>query len=257
MEMARRSVIVTGAAGTMGSAAVGALAARGVNLLCVDRDARGLDRVAGNITPVGDAELVTIAADVADAAQVESFIGEARTRWKNLSGVFNIAGIGGHVAPVTESTDENYDEVMRVNARSVWLSMKYALPLLIESGGGAIVNTGSYLAIRGEPGLAAYAASKHAIVGMTKTVALEYATSNIRANVVCPGSMDTPMIRLMFHAVSPDDLAAGEALTTDKIPQKRLAAPDELASVGTWLLLDAPEHLSGQVLAVDGARSAG
>jgi NAD(P)-dependent dehydrogenase (short-subunit alcohol dehydrogenase family) len=250
-----KTVIVTGAAGVMGSAAVGLLAARRVNTLCVDRDPGGLDRVTKAFAHLG-ADLHAVNADVSSASDVQRSVSLAVERWGGLDGIFNIAAILGTPRPFLDTTLETYDEIMNINARGVWLGMKYALPALLARGGGSIVNVGSYAAIRGTPNIAAYAASKHAVVGMTKTVAVEYATQNIRANVLCPGSMDTPMMRQMFPVHGRGDAAEGERLSLAKIPQRRLARPDELASTGVWLLLDAPEHLSGQVIMVDGARSA-
>lgn len=250
-----KAIVLTGAAGAMGTAVVELLAARGVNTLCVDRDPVGLERVVETFSALG-ADLCPAVADVTSASDVERCVSLAVRRWGGLDGIFNIAAILGPPRPFLDTTMETYDEIMRVNARGVWLGMKYALPALLARGGGSIVNVGSYAAIRGTPNIAAYAASKHAVVGMTKTVAVEYATKNIRANVLCPGSMDTPMMRQMFPIHGGGDAAEGERISLAKIPQRRLARPDELASTGVWLLLDAPEHLSGQVIMIDGARSA-
>jgi NAD(P)-dependent dehydrogenase (short-subunit alcohol dehydrogenase family) len=152
---------------------------------------------------------------------------------------------------------DEFDRCMTANARSVWYGMKAMLPVLLAGGGGTFVNTGSYAAIRGGRFTAAYAASKHAVVGLTKSVAVEYAALNIRANVVAPGTMDTRMARSMAATINPADPAAGLQLMTDRIPRRKMATPEEVAEVGIWLLTEAPAHLSGQVIPVDGARSAG
>lgn len=253
--MSNRNVVVTGAAGGMGSAALACLAEREVNVVAVDLDSQAVEKVIAELGPT-KGEFVAVGADVSDSAAVESYVQEAVTRWGGLDGLFNIAGTEGELKPMLESTIENYDRVMSVNARSVFLGMKFALPHLLARGGGSIVSTGSYLAIRGEAACSAYGASKHAVVGLTKTLAVEVAAQNVRANVVCPGSMDTQMIRKLYPSISADP-AEAEATVVANIPQKRMAQPHELAETGVWLLLDAPTHLTGQVLMIDGGRSAG
>jgi NAD(P)-dependent dehydrogenase (short-subunit alcohol dehydrogenase family) len=253
--MSEKNVIVTGAAGGMGSAVLELLAAREVNAVCVDLDR---DRVAETIAALGDVrgELVPVGADVSDAEAVARFVGLAIERWGGLDGLFNIAAVEGELLPILDSTIEDFDRVMRINARSVFLGMRFALPHLIARGGGTIVSTGSHLAVRGEKACGSYGASKHAIVGLTRTLALEVAAQNVRVNVVCPGSMDTRMIRELYPRIS-DDPVEAEAVLLRAIPQGRFAQPSELAATGVWLLLDAPTHLTGQVISVDGGRSAG
>lgn len=253
--MDARNVIVTGAAGGMGAAALQILASREVNVVCVDLDQGHVEEtIAGLGATAG--EMVAVGADVSDADQVEGYVKLAVDRFGGLDGVFNIAGTEGELLPLLDASIEDFDRVMRINARSVFLSIKSALPPLIARGGGTLVSTGSHLAERGEPNCGSYGASKHAIVGLTQTLAVEVAAQNVRANVVCPGAMDTRMIREILPRIS-DDRAEAEAALTAAIPQKRMARPDELASTGVWLLLDAPAHLTGQVIHVDGGRMAG
>jgi NAD(P)-dependent dehydrogenase (short-subunit alcohol dehydrogenase family) len=252
--MAGANVIVTGAAGGMGTEVLRLLASRDVNAVCVDLDESS---VANVLSSIGETkgELVPVGADVSKETEVERYVTMAAGRWGGLDGLFNVAGIEGELRTMLEATIENYDRVMAVNARSVFLNMKFALPFLVEQGGGTIVSTGSYLAIRGVPACGPYGASKHAIVGLTKTLALEVAEKNVRVNVVCPGSMDTRMIRELYPTIA-EDPADAEAILVSGIPQKRLARPDELAATGVWLLLDAPAHITGQVIMVDGGLSA-
>jgi NAD(P)-dependent dehydrogenase (short-subunit alcohol dehydrogenase family) len=239
----------------MGSAATQLLAARGVNVLCADRDRDGLAETAAKVA--GSAgQVATMAVDIGDPDGAHGMIDRAAAEWGGIDGVFNIAGREGSLTPIVEATVEDYDEVFRSNARGTWLTMKYALPHLVAAGGGAIVNTGSYQSLHGRANSSAYAASKHAVVGMTKSVALEYAKRNVRANVVCPGAMDTRMIRTVFAQLGEGDLELGERRLMADTPQGRVAQPSELASVGVWLILDAPTHLTGQVIAVDGGKSA-
>lgn len=250
-------MILTGAAGGMGAEAVRDLLARGdVNVVAVDISDDALRQLEETLIPGTQERLQRVTADVSDPAAVRSSVDQAIARWGRLDGVFSMAAIAEGKS-ITESSVADYERTMNVNARSAWLLMKYAIPALLERGGGRIVNTGSALSNRGKGSFSAYAASKHALVGMTKSIALEYAAQNIVANVVCPGSMDTKMVWEARRAESPDDPDGAHARWLEQLPRKRLARPDEAAAVGNWLLLDAPWHLSGQVIHVDGAYQAG
>ena len=192
MAQEKKNVIVTGAARGMGAAVVRKLAARGVNVVAVDRLAEPLDELKKELK-AAPGEVDPVVADAGSASDVQGFVKRAVERFGGLDGIFNIAAILGEFKPIAELSNDGFDEVMRVNTKSVWLGMKYAIPALIARGGGAIVNTGSYLAWHGCELLGPYNASKHALVGLTKTAALEYGRYNIRVNILCPGSMNTPM----------------------------------------------------------------
>jgi NAD(P)-dependent dehydrogenase (short-subunit alcohol dehydrogenase family) len=243
-------VIVTGAAGGLGSATVEALATRGADVLAVDLDAEGLGRLAGD-------NVVPHPADVTDAASVEGFVRAAVERFGRLDAVFNNAAIEGRIAPITEYPDEEFERVMRVNVRSVWLGMKHALPVLVEAGGGSIVNTASTGGLMGWPEISPYVGSKHAVVGLTRAVALETVGRGIRVNCLCPGPMDTRMIWSIGEAIAPGDRDEQQRMLEATIPLGRLGRPEEVASLATFLLLDCPEYLTGAVLPVDGAQTTG
>ena len=249
-----KTVIVTGAAGGMGLEVLRILAQQDVNVACVDLDESRLSQAIAGLGKTRG-EFLAFGADVSDEAAVRRYVGKTVEVLGGLQGIFNIAGVEGELLPVREATVENFDRVMGINARSVFLNMKHGAPHLIDAGGGAVVSTGSYLATRGVPLCGPYGASKHAIVGLTKSFALEMAEHNVRANVVAPGAMDTRMIRAMFEAIS-DDTGEAEAKMVQAIPQRRMADPREAAAAGVWLLLDAPSHITGQVLRVDGGLSA-
>jgi NAD(P)-dependent dehydrogenase (short-subunit alcohol dehydrogenase family) len=243
-------VIVTGAAGGLGSATVEALAARGADVLAVDLDAEGLERLAGD-------SVVPHPADVTDAAAVEGFVRAAFERFGRLDAIFNNAAIEGRIAPITDYPDEEFERVMRVNVRSVWLGMKHALPVLARVGGGSIVNTASTGGLMGWPEISPYVGSKHAVVGLTRAVALETVGRGIRVNCLCPGPMDTRMIWSIGEAIAPGDRVEQQRLLEATIPLGRLGRPEEVASLATFLLLDCPEYLTGAVLPVDGAQTTG
>jgi NAD(P)-dependent dehydrogenase (short-subunit alcohol dehydrogenase family) len=242
--------IVTGAAGGVGSAAVRQLAARGANVLAVDRD-----KPEDGTSP-RPGEVVFCQADVGVEDDVRSYMEQIVGMWGELSGVYNVAGVEGEFAKSGEASIANYDNVMQVNARSVFLNMLFGIPLLVRRGGGRIVNTGSHLAWHGAATLGAYCASKHAVMGLTRAAALEYAKDGIRVNCVCPSAIDTAMSQRVAQAIDPVDHQAGMQVLIDQAPNARLATADEVASVGVWLLLDAPAHINGILVPVDGGQAA-
>lgn len=250
-----RGFIVTGAAGGMGSAAVELLLKRGANVLAVDREGGQMEGLRQKWETLGG-DVDTVPADVSLAGDVQNCVGRAVDRWGGLAGIFNIAAILGEFARVADGSEDNYERVMAVNAKSVWLGMKYAIPALLSAGGGAIVNTGSHLSWHGGEKLGAYTAAKHAIIGLTKTAAIEYARQNIRANVVCPASMETRMGEDTEAGYNPADPAAARRMFAENSPNGRIGLPDEAAAIGVWLLLDAPSHVNGIAVPVDGGRSA-
>ena len=250
-----RNVIVTGAAGGMGAAVVRQLAARGVNVVAVDVVADRLDQLKRELKDK-PGEVDPVVADVGSAPDVEGFVTRAVQRFGGLDGIFNIAAILGEFKPIAESSNDGFDEVMRINTKSVWLGMKYAIPALIKRGGGAIVNTGSYLAWHGCELLGPYNASKHALVALTKTAALEYGRHNIRVNILCPGSMNTPMNDATADGFNPGDRAGGLKVLAANTVTGRVTEPEEVATVGVFLLLDAPIQMTGALVPVDGGYSA-
>lgn len=169
-----------------------------------------------------------------------------------LDGIFSIAAILGEFRPIAESSNDAFDEVLRVNTNSAWLGMKFAIPALIVRGGGAVVNTGSYLTWRGGELFGPYDASKHPRVGLTKTAMLEYGRYNIRVNIICPGSMDAPMNIDTAAGFSPNDREAGLRALAANAVTGRVMDPAEIAAVGVFPLLDAPIQMTGTLVPVDG-----
>jgi NAD(P)-dependent dehydrogenase (short-subunit alcohol dehydrogenase family) len=161
--------------------------------------------------------------------------------------LYNNAGISGKYAFTAETTEDEWDLILNINLKSVFLGSKYAIPVMLEQGGGVIVNTASTAALSGSPSLSAYSASKAGVVQLTKTMAMEYGKGNIRVNCICPGAVHTPMLE-----ASPIPLTAGQAL-----PIGRIGQPDDIARAALYLASDDSSFITGQALVVDGGFTAG
>jgi len=253
---AEHIIVVTGAAGGLGRETVRTLAGRGASVLAVDLDADALDEVVASTRDL-DGAVVGHAADAASASDVQAFIAHAVEEFGGLTALFNNAAIEGPLAPITEYCEDEYDRVMHVNAKGVWLGMKYGVPALLEHGGGIIINTASTGGMMGWPALSGYVASKHAVIGMTRVVALENAGSGLRVNALCPGPMDTRMIWALGETMVPGDRPEQQRQLEATVPVGRLGQPDEVAGFAAWLLTECPGYLTGAVLPIDGAQTAG
>ena len=210
--------------------------------------------VVGGLTSAEDAtaaeigeRALAVRVDVSDATQVEALVEAARSRFGRLDVLFNNAGMEGEQGSTANCTLENFDRVIAVNLRGVFLGMKYAIPLLLESGGGSIINNASVAGLVGFPGVAAYCASKGGVIQLTRAAALEYATRGLRVNAICPGVIDTPMIQRFTQGT-----AAAMAQMTAMEPVGRLGTPDEVAALALFLASDESSFMTGTALPVDG-----
>ena len=194
-----------------------------------------------------DGEAVFIKADVSQASEVDALIGKVVKAYGRLDCAHNNAGIEGNSAKIADYDEADWDRVIAINLTGVWLCMKYEIPQMLQQGGGAIVNTSSVAGLLGFRTGSAYVASKHGVLGLTKTAALEYAKSGIRVNAVCPGAIDTPMMgRITDHRPHrAAKMAAGE-------PVGRMGTPQEIAEAVVWLCSDAASFVTGHPMTVDG-----
>jgi NAD(P)-dependent dehydrogenase (short-subunit alcohol dehydrogenase family) len=238
--------IVTGASAGIGRATALALATEGASVVVADVDEPRGRRTTQDIVDKGGQALF-VATDVADDSSVAAMVGSAVGAFGGLDLAFNNAGIEGVQAPTHECTPENWSHTLAVNLTGVWSCMRHEIPHLLERGGGSIVNCASVAGLVGFPGIAAYTASKHGIVGLTKTAALDYAERGIRVNAVCPGVIDTEMVT-RFTGNQPEVQAALVASE----PVARLGRPEEVADAVVWLCSERSTFVTGQAIAVDG-----
>jgi NAD(P)-dependent dehydrogenase (short-subunit alcohol dehydrogenase family) len=214
--------------------------------MVADIDGPGATDTAAAITAAGGrAEAVTT--DVADAGGVAAMVEATRRAFGGLHFAFNNAGIVGGGAPVADMPVETWDRGIAVMLRGVFLCCKYEIPAMLESGGGAIVNTSSGAGLIGFPGMADYVAAKHGVIGLTKTVALECATLGIRVNAICPGTASSKMVEEWING-DPAAQAQVDALH----PIGRIASPDEIAAAAVWLCSDEASFVVGHAMVVDG-----
>lgn len=240
--------LVTGGASGIGRATALTFAREGAQLVIADMNAEGGQQTVHMITENGG-EATFVQVDVSQVREVEAMISKAVETYGRLDCAHNNAGIGSRPrAPLHECTEETWDRVLAINLKGVWLCMKYEIIQMLKQGSGTIVNTASIMGLVGSwSGTAAYNASKHGVVGLTKTAALEYATSGIRVNAVCPGYIQTPLIE---EALTSNP--ALEAQIVARHPVGRMGKPEEIAEAVVWLCADAASFVTGHTMTVDG-----
>lgn len=242
-----RVALVTGAGGGIGRAAALAFAAAGARVAVTDTDAEGGYETVLQIRAAGKGEALFFGCDVADESQVRGLVGAVTTAFGRLDYAHNNAGISPWTGSTVDCPKELWDRILAVNLTGVWLGMKYEIPAIIASGGGAVVNTSSGVALKAYPNQPAYVASKHGVIGLTKAAALEFATAQVRVNAVCPGATLTPLVEAKAKAGA-YTLETMAALS----PMKRMGTAEEIAAAVVWLCSDAASFVNGAVLPVDG-----
>jgi NAD(P)-dependent dehydrogenase (short-subunit alcohol dehydrogenase family) len=223
--------LVTGAASGIGRATAELLARNGARVVAAD--VKGGDDV--------------VAADVTDGDAMRAVVARAVDAHGRLDLAANCAGVGGGHGATHEYPEADFDRIVAINLRGTWLSMRAEIAAMLQSGGGAIVNVSSTLGLRGSPFAAPYSASKHGVLGLTRTAALEYAQQGIRVNAVCPGAIDTPMMDETFERFP----GFRETLTA-YVPMGRMGGPEEVAGAIAWLCSDAASFVTGEALTVEG-----
>lgn len=238
-------ILITGAASGFGKILAERLASMGARLVLSDLNVSGVEAVAKSL----DAQVVTCACDVSKERDLEALCQLARETYGRLDIAINNAGIASPMKSLLETTEQDMDLNFNVNAKGVFFGMKYQIPLMLENGGGSILNVASMAGINGAPKLGAYAAAKHAVVGLTKTAAVEFARKNIRVNAVCPFFSPTPLVT---EGLNPEFVAVAEQGS----PMKRLGTPEEMVNAMLHIIAPDNTYLTGQAIAVDGGVSA-
>ena len=238
--------LVTGGGIGIGLATAHAFAREGAKVVIGNRNVERGEAVVKAIQSDGG-EASFLRTDVLSEEDVQALVELAVSTYGRLDAAFNNAGVEGLIAPLTGQTDENYDYVMDINVKGVWLSMKYQIPQMLKNGGGAIVNNSSVAGLIGFPGAGIYCASKHAVMGLTKSAALEYSAEGVRVNAVNPAVIDTSMADRLADGIG----AAKEDLSAMH-PIGRIGLPDEVANTVLWLCSDKSSFVTGVGLCVDG-----
>ena len=255
MDFKGKVAVITGAANGIGRAAAMGFAAHGATVVLVDRDGAGAKAAAGAIEQKGGKALA-VTADVTKAADVAGYVKAAVDAYGRIDCFFNNAGIEGKLKPLHEYDEAEFDQLMGVNVKGVFLGLKHVIPQMIKQKSGTIVNTASVAGLVGSPNMAPYVASKHAVIGLTKTVSGEVAQHGIRINAVCPGPVDTRMIHSVTAQISPTDAAAVAQRYAAAIPLGRFSTPDEIANTVMFLCSDYASGITGAQYVIDGGRTA-
>jgi NAD(P)-dependent dehydrogenase (short-subunit alcohol dehydrogenase family) len=238
--------LVTGAGSGIGLSTARAFAEAGAAVTLADRNQAAVTAAVAQLTAEGHRALA-VGCDVTNESQVASMVEQTVATFGRLDAAYNNAGIHVPVAETADAEGEDFDRAIAINLRGVWSCMKYELRQMREQGSGAIVNCSSQSGLIGTAGLGAYTASKHGVIGLTRSAALEYADRGIRINAICPGTSDTPMVAQAVADV-PEHMAA----LVDEIPVKRLGRAEEIASAVLWLCSPGAGFTIGQAIAVDG-----
>ncbi|TLX64781.1 short chain dehydrogenase [Stutzerimonas nosocomialis] len=250
MTFSGKVALVTGGAAGIGRATAQAFAQQGVQVVVADLDAPGGQACVEAIRAAGG-QATFVRCDVTREADVKAMIEQTLASYGRLDYAFNNAGIEIEKGRLAEGSETEFDAIMGVNVKGVWLCMKYQLPVMLAQGGGAIVNTASVAGLGAAPKMSIYAASKHAVIGLTKSAAIEYAKKQIRVNAVCPAVIDTDMFRRAYEA---DPRKAEFAAAMH--PVGRIGKVEEVAGAVLYLCSDGAAFTTGQALAIDGGATA-
>jgi NAD(P)-dependent dehydrogenase (short-subunit alcohol dehydrogenase family) len=249
-KMAGKVALITGGSSGIGRSAGLLFAREGAQVVVAARRMDEGDKTAQMIRDAGG-EAIFVRTDVSKVAEVQALVSLCAERYGRLDYAVNNAAIEGSMVPIVDYTEDDWDTIIEINLKGVWLCMKYEILQMQKSGGGAIVNISSVGGLIGFPRMGPYVATKHGIIGLTKTAALEYAAHNIRVNVICPGLIDTPMADRFVERMNAVGIDA-ENIVFSLAPLKRRGTPTEAAEAAVWLCSDAAFYVTGHSMVVDG-----
>lgn len=248
--------VVTGGGGGIGRAVCVALARLGARVLVVDLDRAAAEATAAEVVARGGEAQVAVA-DVSRSQDVAAYVAQALQAWGRIDVFMNNAAWQGPIHDLVDYPEDLFDRVMAINVRGVFLGLQHVLPVMIAQGRGAVVNTGSLGSYIGTRMLGPYTASKHAVLGLTKTAALEVARKGVRVNAVCPGPVDTPMLQAIEAGQARDgDADRLRQQRAASIPDGRYALPEEVANLMVYLASDLASHITGQGIQINGGSHA-
>ena len=253
MRLAGKTAVITGGAGGIGRAAARLFAEEGASVLIADLSEESL---AAAVDDIGSNQVSYCVTDVTNADENDEMIAVAEARYGAVNILLANAGIEGAVKPTLEYDEETFDHVMAVNVKGVWLGLKSVIPAMLKCGGGSIVITSSVAGLSGGPNVAPYSTSKHAVIGLMRSVAKEYAAMNIRVNTVNPSPVETRMMRSLEEGIAPGASATVHDRIVERIPMGRYAEPIDIARVMLFLASDDASWITGSVYAADGGNSA-
>ena len=246
--------VVTGAAGVIGRATTELLAERGARIVAVDRKREELEDAIKGLP--ASAEPLAVTADVSDEDEVANYVRAAVDRFGTIDVFYNNAGVEGEVRPITQYPLDTFRRVLDVNVVGVFLGMKHVLPVMLKQNKGSIINTASIAGLIGSPQIAVYSASKHAVIGLTRSAAWECTGTGVRVNCVCPGMIDSRMLSAILEGRNTGNAPVPQQKIVERIPARRLGQASEVASIVAFLASDEASYVSGSAYTVDGGRTA-
>jgi NAD(P)-dependent dehydrogenase (short-subunit alcohol dehydrogenase family) len=250
-----RVAVITGAAGVIGTATMRHLAERGAHIVAVDRKQQDLQAAIADLP--ASARALAFAADVTREDEVADYVRAAVDAFGAIDVFHNNAGVEGDIAPITRYSLETFRKAIDVNVVGVFLGLKHVLPVMLKRNTGSIINTASIAGLIGSPDIAAYSASKHAVIGLTKSAALECTSTGVRVNCVCPGMIDSRMLSAIIEGRNPAHAPIPDGKIVERIPARRLGQASEVASMVAFLASDEASYVSGSAYTIDGGRTAG
>jgi NAD(P)-dependent dehydrogenase (short-subunit alcohol dehydrogenase family) len=254
MDFNGKVALITGGGGGIGRATALGFALRGARVMVVDADTASGQATADILTQRG-AAAAFVQADVTQSGSVREYVRKTVEAYGRIDCFFNNAGIEGVVTPIQDYDEAVFDKVIAVNLKGVFLGMRHVLPVMIGQGGGAVVNTASVAGLFGGPGMPAYVASKHGVLGLTKVASSDVAGLGIRVNAVCPGPVETRMMRSLEAQRNPGDPEAVHKAYSATMPSGRYTLPEEVAGAVMYLCSDLSGNVTGTQIVVDGGRS--
>lgn len=254
MDFSGKVAVITGGGGGIGRATALAFAEHGAKVVVVDSNPTD-GKTSADIVVQRGGDARFMQADVTKSDDVQRYVRETLAALGRIDCFFNNAGIEGRVGPTQEYDEAVFDAVIAVNLKGVFLGMRHVLPVMLRQGSGTIVNTASVAGLFGGPGMAAYVASKHGVIGLTKVASSDVARQGVRVNAICPGPVETRMMRSLEAQRSPDDPESVHAIMSASAPDGRYALPEEIANTVLYLCSDLSGHITGTQVVIDGGRA--